>query len=172
MTVRDLVICAGGFLQKLDVEISDNGKFVYGYRIGLDAQVYYAERCDKLEERRGQFVTGVCSLRPGEVVEVYKIPPADCPTRVMCIKPEKAPAEVLDLEVNYYLPRHTSGTNNNFDLDVVCYLPDLMIAADKVKDWIIKNHSSLKADLMLKEAGSEDIKGQMSLDQFYQTEKV
>ena len=57
-------------------------------------------------------------------------------------------------------------------MDVVCYLPDLMIAADKVKDWIIKNHSSLKADLMLKEAGSEDIKGQMSLDQFYQTEKI
>ena len=172
MTVKDLVNCSSGFLKGLDVEIRDNGKFVYGYRISPNAQVYYAERCDKLEERRGQFGTGVCSLRPGEVVEVYKIPPADCPTRVMCIKPEKAPAEVLDLEVNYYLPRHTSGTNNNFDLDVVCYLPDLMIAADKVKDWIIKNHSSLKADLMLKEAGSEDIKGQMSLDQFYQTEKI
>ena len=167
MTVRDLVKCAGSFLQNLDVEIRDNGKFVYGYRISPNAQVYYAERCDKLEDRR-QFGTGVCSLRPGEVVEVYKIPPADCPTRVMCIKPEKAPAEVLALEVNYFLPRHTSGTNNNFDLDVVCYLPDLMIAADKVKDWIIKNHSKVKQP---KEA-TENIDGQMSLDQFYQTEKI
>lgn len=168
MTVRDLVKCAGGFLQNLDVEIRDNGKFVYGYRISPNAQVYYAERCDKLEDRRGQFGTGVCSLRPGEVVEVYKIPPADCPTRVMCIKPEKAPAEVLDLEVNYYLPRHTSATDNNFDLDVVCYLPDLMIASEKVKAWIIKNHSEVKQP---KET-TEDIDGQMSLDQFYQTEKI
>lgn len=168
MTVRDLVKCAGGFLQNLDVEIRDNGKWVYGYRIGLDAQIYYAEKCESLADRRGQFGVGNCNLQPGEVVEVIKWPPADCPARVMCIKPTKAPAEVLDLEVNYYLPRHTSATDNNFDLDVVCYLPDLMIASEKVKAWIIKNHSEVKQP---KET-TEDIDGQMSLDQFYQTEKI
>ena len=57
---------------------------------------------------------------------------------------------------------------NNFDLDVVCYLPDLMIATEKVKAWIIKNHSEVKQP---KET-TEDIDGQMSLDQFYQTEKI
>lgn len=168
MTVRDLVKCAGSFLQNLDVEIRDNGKWVYGYRIGLDAQVYYAEKCEYFIDRRGKFGMDNCRLQPGEVAEVIKWPPADCPTRVMCIKPTDAPAEVLDLEVNYYLPRHTSMTNNDFDLDVVCYLPDLMIATEKVKAWIIKNHSEVKQP---KEA-TEDIDGQMSLDQFYQTEKI
>ena len=153
-------------MQNLDVEIRDNGKWVYGYRIGLDAQVYYAEKCESFADRRGQFGVRNCRLQPGEVAEV--ITPADCPARVMCIKPKDAPAEVLDLEVNYYLPRHTSGTNNNFDMDVVCYLPDLMIATEKVKAWIIKNHSEVKQP---KET-TEDIDGQMSLDQFYQTEKI
>ena len=168
MTVRDLVKCAGGFLQNLDVEIRDNGKWVYGYRIGLDAQIYYAEKCESFIDRRGQFGVGNCRLQPGEVAEIVKWPPVDCPERVMCIKPDDAPAEVLDLEVYYYLPRHTSVWNNDFDLNVVCYLPDLMIASEKVKTWIIKNHSEIKQP----KDDSENIDGQMTLDQFYQTEKV
>lgn len=168
MTVRDLVKCADGFLQNLDVEIRDNGKWVYGYRIGLDAQIYYAEKCESFADRRGQFGVGNCRLQPGEVAEVFKWPPADCPARVMCLKPTNAPAEVLDLEVNYYLPRHTSMTDNNFDLDVVCHLPDLMIASEKVKAWITKNHSEVKQP----KDSTEDIDGQMSLDQFFQKEKI
>lgn len=155
-------------MQNLDVEIRDNGKWVYGYRIGLDAQIYYAEKCESFADRRGQFGVGNCRLQAGEVAEVIKWPPGNCPMRVMCIKPTNAPAEVLDLEVNYYLPRHTSTWDNDFDLSVVCYLPDLMIASEKVKAWIIKNHSEVKQP---KET-TEDIDGQMSLDQFYQTEKI
>ena len=48
-----------------------------------------------------------------------------------------------------------------------------MIAPEKIKEYMAKSsNESLKDKLKLPNAGSEDIEGQMSLDQFYQTEKV
>lgn len=175
MTVRDLVKCSRGLIKTLYVEVRDNGKWVYGYRISENAQVYYSEKCEGFEERRGQFGSGAFRLKSGEVAEVYKWPPAECPTRVMCIKPEDAPEEVMELKVNYYIPRDTSMTKNDFKLDVVCYLPDLMIAPDKIKAWMRNNHSSadfLSKKLNLPEEADEDIMGQMTLDQFYEKEKI
>lgn len=173
MTVRDLIKCSAGFLKAVDVEIRDKGKWVYGYRISPQAQIYYGEKCKDFNERRGPFGVSVCRLLPGEVTEVFKWPPAECPTCVMCIEPQDAPAEVLDLEVDYYLPRDTSMTHNDFKMLIVCkYLPELMIEPNKVGSWIVKNYNGSVKTPKRQNDDPEDIEGQMSLDQFYGTEKI
>lgn len=177
--VRDLVKCSSGFLTDMEVVIRDKGKWVYGWRIGPHAKIYRYEHCAEYREQRGQFGIDAVKLKPGEYADVTKWPPDGCPMTVMCVKPEEAPEEVLDLEVNYYQPRYMPEfhgeqlTHNDFSLEIVCNVPDLMIAPEKIKEFLTKStDESLKDKLKLPNASSEDIEGQMSLDQFYQTEKV
>lgn len=179
MKVRDLVNCSSGFLTDMEVVIRDMGYWVYGYRIGPHAKIYRYEHCAEYREQRNQLGFGEVKLKPGETADVIKWPPDSCPMTIMCVKPEKAPEEVLDLEVNYYQPRHMPEfhgeqlTHNEYSLEIVCSVPDLMLAPRKVKEWFLKNcQTETNGPFKQPKAGSEDIDGQMSLDQFYQTEKV
>lgn len=164
MTVRDLVIAGGSELTDMEVIIRDKGKWVHGWRIGPHAKLYRYEHCAEFQHLRNQFGYGVVYLEPGQIAEV-KEASAQLPKTIMCLKPKEAPKEVLDLKVNYYQPRHIPEfhkeqlTHNDFALEIVCFPPDQEVDVITAKIKAAMNKQ-------------DEIEGQMSLDQFFSTEKI
>lgn len=162
MKVIDLVKGAHGMLTDMEVIIRDHGKWVYGYRIGENAAIYRCEHCAEYQELRGQFGVNWLQLKPGQSAEVTNW--GSIKTKVICCEVSKAPKEVLELEVNYYQPRHIPEfhkeqlTHNDFAMEIVCYPPD--------------NLDQVNARIEAAQKKDDGMEGQMSLDQFYETEEI
>ena len=154
MTVRDLVTCAQ-FLKNIEVVVRENGGgcWIQGFRIGPDAKIYKYEYCVENRERIDRCI----NLKEGETIDVERWHGGEhpCPVKAMCISPSKAPADVLDLVVCYYLPRHIREYHNDleFDLEINCYPPEQI--------------EKLAAYREVKETKSDDqLEGQMSIEDF------
>lgn len=160
MTVRELIECSY-FVKNVEIEVRDNGKWIQGYRIGRDAEIYIYEECAEYQEYRGRFGIAPYKLKPGEEADVFKWT-RELPMKIMCIDPKKAPKKVLDLRVNHYQPRHIpyfhgdSLTHNDFDLNIVAYPPE--------EGKLLEPEP--------KEAKKDDIDGQLCLDEFFEKEQI
>ena len=162
MTVRDLVEHAT-FVKNVEIVIRTTGesaKWIQGYRIGAQAKIYPYEsraevRCAASQPHKTEF------LKPGEEADIKHSDDPKLPMKVIAVEPSKMPKNIADLEVRWYQPRHLwqlhgeQLTHNDFDLDIVCYPPD-RIPDPKQKD----------------DKQSEDIDGQLSLDEFFEKEQI
>lgn len=158
MTVRDLVECAP-FLKNIEVVVRENGGgwWIQGFRIGPDAKIYKYEYCVENRER----VYSSTKLKEEESIDIERHHGSDhpCPVKAICVSPERAPADVLDLVVYSYQPRHIpqyhgdAATHNDFDLEIDCYPPE--------------HQEKLAAYRETKEAKTDDqLEGQMSIEEF------
>ena len=138
MKVRDLVECATA-LEGMEIVIRENGggKWLQGFRISKKAKLYPSD--DRIENRENytwiddnRLIKNGQRLPDGEVVDVCRfscMSGKGLPIKVMCIAPEKAPAQILDLEVKSYLPRNIPVIhgdrlfNNQFSLEIDCFPP-------------------------------------------------
>lgn len=159
MTVRDLVEHAT-FVKNVEIVIRTTGessRWIQGYRIGKDAKIYPYE--SRVEQRSSYHK--IINLKPGEEADIKHANNPQLPMKVIAVEPSKMPKDIADLEVRWYQPRHLwqlhgeQLTNNDFDLDIVCYPPD-RIPELKQKD----------------DKQSEDIDGQLSLDEFFEKEQI
>ena len=137
MTVRDLVSCAPE-LEGMEIVVRENGggKWIQGFRISSKAKLYPADMTIEHKElhpwidenerlRHGQRVPEgeIVDIRTGTLL-------SQLPIKVMCIEPRKAPKDVLDLEVRWYLPRNIPTVHgerlfhNSFSLEINCYPPE------------------------------------------------
>lgn len=153
MTVRDLVQGAP-FLRNIKVIVREHGSgcWIQGFRIGPDAKIHKFERCAEFEEQMSVNRQDY-KLKEGESFDVARF--QDMPMKVKCVDPRKAPADVLDLVVCHYLPRHICEyhDDNDFDLEIDCYPPE--------------HQEKLATYRETKEAKADDqLEGQMSIEEF------
>ena len=159
MTVRELIEPAT-FVQNVEIVIRTTGQsstWIQGFRIGPMAKIYpYEYRAEVREKKPHPTET----LKPGEEVDILHFD--DLPMKVISVDPNKMPDAIASLQVRWYQPRHLYKlhgeqlTSNFFDLDIVAYPPEV---AEELK--------APKSD-----KASEDIEGQMSLEDFYTKEKI
>ena len=166
MTVRDLVECAPE-LEGMEIVIRENGggKWIQGFRISKKAQLYPSDVTIEHRESypwidEDELQRHGLDVPEGEVVDV-KRGSLLCllPIKVMCIEPKKAPKDVLDLEVRYYLPRNIPTIhglklfNNSFSLEINCYPPEKQEKLAIYQEVIEKKEN-------------EQLAGQMSIEDF------
>lgn len=138
MTVRDLVQGAGYDLEGLQIRVRENGggKWIHGYRISQNARLYpitsrieYREKYPWIEKNTFRGNGYNCPVPEGVKLTIYE-DFKDYPIEVMCIEPKKAPKQVLDLEVKYFLPRNVPAihgdrfTSNKYSLEIDAFAPE------------------------------------------------
>lgn len=136
MTIRDLVFGADGDLEGMEIVVREGGKgrWIQGFRISKKAKLYPADCTIENRElypwvKKDKNGNYNCAIPEGESLVIHQ-PFRDFPVKVLCIDPQKAPKEVLDLEVARYLPRNIPVIhgqalfNNEFSLEIWAYLPE------------------------------------------------
>lgn len=169
MTVREMVEAAGDELEGLQIKVAEDNsrKWIQGYRISKKARLYPIDV--RIEEReKHPWAVESCSrghgfnmpVPDGEVLTVYQ-DFWDYPIQVMCISPKNAPDEVLDLEVRSFLPRNIPTIHgqklfsNYFSLEILAYMPKGGIKVTNTP-----------------EEKPKDIDGQLSLEEFFEKERI
>ena len=137
MTVRDLVEHAPE-LEGMEIVVRENGggRWIQGFRISKHAKLYPADMTIEHREQHPwideseRLIHGV-TVPSGEIVDVDRGWAGNkLLTRVMSIEPKKAPKEILDLEVKWYLPRNIPTIHgeklfhNEFSLEISCFPPE------------------------------------------------
>ena len=133
MTVRELIDTTDGSCTLAFIVIRENegrGHWVHGYRIGKDISLLPCDQ-DGVVRRmyaKGSAWHGSITLNPGDVINHKRW---SLPITTICKAPEKAPKEVLDLEVSHWLARNVPPfygkervASNDFALDIECFTPD------------------------------------------------
>lgn len=166
MTIRELVECAPD-LEGMEIVVRENGggRWFQGYRISKNARLYPADMTIEHRElhpwldEQERLRHGV-SVPSGEIVDVqHGWAGNPLPIKVMCIDPRKAPKEILDLEVKWYLPRNIPSIHGNklfhneFSLEINCYPPERQ---EKLADYCEVNESKI----------DDQLDGQMSIEEF------
>ncbi len=164
MTVRDLVQAAGYDLEGLQIRVRENGggKWIQGYRISPNERLYpiicrieFREKYPWIEKTTFRGNGYNCPVPEGVKLTVYE-DFKDYPIEIMCIEPKKAPKNILDLEVKYFLPRNVPAihgdrfTNNRYSLEIDAYAPE-----ETEKLAVYKQCDEI-----------EQLEGQMSIEDF------
>ena len=119
MTVRELLEKTI-FCDYLEITIRENGegRFIYEYRVGEAAQnSKYDEIRIKNEWKRADkcatFSEPVEVRTPNGTNYLYK--------KIIPKKPEKAPKEILDLEISYFRPTYLHSMDNKWGIWATAY---------------------------------------------------
>lgn len=126
MNVGELIEVCGEDLKNIEVVVRDNGKWVQGYRIGKDAEVYpYEKRVELIEAGIKDDYHKTIRLKKEQIADVLKI--GGLKMKVIAKRVSNAPDYVKALQVEYIIPRHIREIHgeqlfhNAFDLDITCY---------------------------------------------------
>lgn len=139
--VRDILLTAMA-CQLVEIVIREygHGKWIQGYRVGLDAKYYPSEK---------PILGELPHLKIGDTYDIKR--PMGLPLKIIKRSFDKLPDEVLDLEVCDWLPYFDPGimrmkgkeslTCNDFQLHINCY-PDGFVPIPIVES----EHKRLKID--------------------------
>lgn len=132
MTVKDLVD-AGTSCDCIEIVVRLDGcrKWIQGYRIGKNVDVYPSEYTVEYQEARQRYFSiygnEMPRMKPSEIRDLRR--GRDMPIKVIKKDVHNLPENIANLKVCSYQPRHIPTfhreqlTHNEFSLDINCY-PD------------------------------------------------
>lgn len=158
MTVKELIEVSP-FCDLVEIAVRDqgHGKWVQGYRVGINAKLYPVNLSIKLREKYNlkSYQSRTVDLEEGQEIDCTQ--GLNLPMKVICKKVTQIPDYIGNLKICDIQPRHIpqihkdAYTHNDFAYELDCFPDGFVPESENEKEKAIKENKEMDGQLTIDE---------------------